>query len=258
MEKECWVRPTAPCEYEETERVTRDAFWNYYAPGCYEHYLLHRMRNCPDLLRELDLVAVADGKVAANSVCMKARLLTDEGREVSDILTLGPIAVRPEFQCRGIGGRLIAHTKHVARDLGYRAILLCGDPEYYVRQGFVPAETFGIRNAENFFMDALLACELFEGALSGMGGRYFEHEIYQIDPDEAETFDRTFPYKEKRRPDVRTVRLAGEPMQESLNKKLRKFRKRDLRSFHDESRCPSVISQASCLYVFDDGLLRNR
>ena len=39
------IRQEIPADYRETEEMTREAFWNQYAPGCMEHYLLHVMRN---------------------------------------------------------------------------------------------------------------------------------------------------------------------------------------------------------------------
>lgn len=45
-------------EYLESENIIREAFWNYYAPGCTEHYLMHIMRNSPKFIYELDIVAV--------------------------------------------------------------------------------------------------------------------------------------------------------------------------------------------------------
>ena len=41
------------------EEVTREAFWNQYAPGCDEHYPLHRMRAAEAFVPELSLVAEA-------------------------------------------------------------------------------------------------------------------------------------------------------------------------------------------------------
>lgn len=40
-------------------------------------------------------------------------------------------------------------------------------PDYYLRQGFVPAERYGIRNSENMYADVLQACELYGGVLKG-------------------------------------------------------------------------------------------
>lgn len=90
----------------------------------------------------------------------------------------------------GIGGRLISRTRELARELGFRALLLCGDPDYYLYQGFVPAEMLGIRTADNMYAMALHVCELYDGALSGIRGRYVEDSIYDIDPSAAEAFDR--------------------------------------------------------------------
>ena len=41
------LRIEQPSDYNETENVTREAFWNHFSPGCDEHYLLHIMRNHP-------------------------------------------------------------------------------------------------------------------------------------------------------------------------------------------------------------------
>lgn len=190
------LRPERPADYSETENMTREAFWNHYAPGCCEHYLLHVMRDSAAFVPELDFVAVHDGKIVGNIIYMKAVIEGDNG-EKYDVLCLGPISVLPEYQRKGVGGRLIEHTRQLARELGFRAIFLCGDPEYYSRQGFTPAEAFGIRTADDMYMDALQVCELYDGALSGMKGRYVEDSIYEVDQTAAETFDKNFPPKEK-------------------------------------------------------------
>ena len=190
------LRTEQSCDYRETEEVTREAFWNYHSPGCDEHYLIHIMRGCAAFLPELDIVAVCGGKIVGNVVCLKSLILTDTGNEC-EVLSLGPISVLPEFQGRGIGSRLIAHTQNLARKMGYRAILLYGDPNYYTRHGFVAAETLGIRTSDNMYAVPLHVCELYENALLDMRGRYFEDDIYNVDAVAAEAFDKLFPPKEK-------------------------------------------------------------
>ena len=96
-------------------------------------------------------------------MCLRSFIRGDDGVR-REVLTLGPIGVLPEYQRRGIGGALIERTAEIARGMGFRAILLCGDPDYYARRGFVPAESFCIRNAENMYADALQARELYGGA----------------------------------------------------------------------------------------------
>ena len=183
-------------DYRETENVVREAFWNHFSPGCDEHYLLHIMRDSPAFVPELNVVAVVDDKIVGNIVYAKSIIRADNGNEY-EVLSLGPIAVLPEYQSKGIGGRMIEYTRQLAREMGFRAILLCGDPDYYLRQGFVPAETLGIRTGDNMYATALQGCELYEGALADAKGRYFEDPIYEIDEAAAIEFDKNFPLKEK-------------------------------------------------------------
>ena len=57
------LRLETPADYAETEKVVREAFWNVYARGCTEHYLVHVMRSSENFVRELAFVAVADNKM---------------------------------------------------------------------------------------------------------------------------------------------------------------------------------------------------
>lgn len=182
-------------DYFETENVIREAFWNHYSPACSEHFLIHIMRDCPAFVPELDIVAADGDKIVGNSMCMRAYIAGDDGNRY-EVLSLGPIGVLPEYQFQGIGGMMIARTKEIAKKLGFRGILLCGDPDYYTRQGFVAAEKYGIRNSENMYADALHAYELYEGAFACVQGCYFENEIYNVDEKLAKKFDKLFPMKE--------------------------------------------------------------
>lgn len=189
------LRTEKPSDYDETENVTREAFWNHYSPGCNEHYLLHVMRDCPDFIPELDIVAVYEGKIIGHVASIKSSIIGDDGKD-HEVLCLGPISVLPEYQRQGIGGQLIEHTKNIARAMGFRAILLYGDPDVYSRKGFVPAETFGLRTADDKYMPVMQVCVLYEHALAGITGRYVEHEIYHVDEEAGAEFDKKFPPKE--------------------------------------------------------------
>ena len=123
-------------------------------------------------------------------------------------MSLGHISVLPEYQQQGLGGRMIALTKKLASEMGFRAILLCGDPDYYLRQGFIPAETLGIRTEDNMYATALHVCELYDNALANVKGRYIEDKIYQIDKSAANEFDKRFPPKEI---------VVGTPSQKRFN-----------------------------------------
>lgn len=131
------IRQERPEERRAVETLVRNAFWNQYAPGCMEHYLLHILRSHKDFVPPLNLVAELEGEPVGQCACVKGKLWGDDGA-VCTVLTLGPIAVRPDFQNRGIGGMLLARTAEIAKGLGYTAIFLTGDPAYYSRYGYLP------------------------------------------------------------------------------------------------------------------------
>ncbi len=165
------------------------------------------MRNHPKFVPELDIVAEHNNKIVGNVVCLKSFIMADDGNQY-EVLSLGPISVLPEYQQQGIGGRMIALTKKLASEMGFRAILLCGYPGYYLRQGFIPAETLGIRTEDNMYATALHVCELYDNALANVKGRYIEDKIYQIDKSAANEFDKRFPPKEI---------VVGTPSQKRFN-----------------------------------------
>ena len=84
---------------------------------------------------------------------------------VIEAVALGPLAVRPDEQRKGIGGRLIKAGIAECRRRGWDAIFLLGHPQYYPRFGFqcaagmrVSAEP-GVNLAHFFYM------EMWEGAV---------------------------------------------------------------------------------------------
>jgi len=51
-------------------------------------------------------------------------------------LLLGPLAVSPELQGKGVGRALMRHGLDLARERGHRLVVLVGDEPYYARVGF--------------------------------------------------------------------------------------------------------------------------
>jgi len=190
------IRKEQKKDYKEVETVTREAFWNHHSPGCDEHYLVHIMRTSPAFVKELDYVAVDDNRIVGNIMYIETYILGDDNKKYP-VLCFGPVSVLPEYQGKGIGSKLIEHTKIIAKDLGYKAILIFGDPEFYKRVGFVGAQTYSIGTWQNTYAVPLLACELVAGALAECKGRFFEGEIYEIDKEKSEAFDKNFAPKEK-------------------------------------------------------------
>lgn len=202
------VRLETPADHRDVEHLTREAFWNLYKPGCDEHLILHKMRDLPAFVEDLDLVATdATGRLVGSVVATEARIVGD-GRDDVTVLCLGPVAVAPDHQRQGIGSLLIERLLARARELGYPAVVLFGDPRYYARFGFSNAEEFGIQTSTGENFDAFMVAELRDGALLGVEGRFLADPVFETDPDEVEAFDRTFPPRQKM---VTDTQLKGPP-----------------------------------------------
>ncbi len=193
---EITLRREEPADYFQTENLTREAFWDVYQPGCDEHLIVHQIRSVPEFIPELTFIALVRGKLAGHIMYTKAYILTDKEKK-EELLCLGPVSVLPSLQKQGIGAKLIRHSLQEAASLGYRGVLLFGDPAYYSRFGFVNAADYGITTADGQNFDAFMALELREQGLDGIRGKYLENPVFQVDPKELEAFEKLFPPKEK-------------------------------------------------------------
>jgi predicted N-acetyltransferase YhbS len=182
-------------DYRTVEELTREAFWNYHVPGCDEHLLAHNLRESSVFIKELDFVALYGNKIVGN--IMYAKAIIEKNDLKYDVLTFGPLSVLPEYQNNGIGGKLVTHTVKLSRELGYKAIIIYGDPKYYKRFGFMESKEYKITNNDKKFPAALLVLELYPNALNGIEGIFNEGKVYEIDKNEAENFDKYFTAKEK-------------------------------------------------------------
>jgi putative acetyltransferase len=93
-----------------------------------------------------------------------------------NIMGLGPMAVAPDHQRKGIGSALVREGLKRCKQLGCQAVVVLGHAEYYPRFGFVPAARYGIRSGYDVPDDVFMIAELVVGALRGASGviRYDE------------------------------------------------------------------------------------
>lgn len=193
------LRLEEPSDYAEVENLTREAFWNKYAPGCTEHYLLHILRESPGYVPDLHFVAAMGDQIVGSIVYSRCTVVADNG-ERWPMLTFGPISVWPKYQRQGIGSALIEHTTGLARERGERAVIICGSPDYYGRFGFRPSACYGITMPDGGSFDAFQALELHPGAISGVNGRYYQDKAFErLDSASVAAFDASFPPKIKLR-----------------------------------------------------------
>jgi predicted N-acetyltransferase YhbS len=202
-----YLRLEQPQDHRVVEEMTREAFWGMNHPDCDEHLLAHKLRGIPAFVPELDYVAEVDGKIVGNIMYSKGKIVDPEGQEY-EVLNFGPLSVLPEYQNCGVGKALMRHTIAKAKRLGYRAILFFGHPDYYPRFGFKRAQMYNITTSDGKNIDAFMAMPLYDSALYGITGCYYEDPVFNLDEEEKTEFDKSFPYKEKQVLESADVLLA--------------------------------------------------
>jgi putative acetyltransferase len=133
---EILIRSEQPGDAASISHVNEDAFGQRL-----EARLVDRLRANGGVL--LSLVAVVDGRIAGHILFSPVRVDSD-GADCEGA-GLGPMAVLPEMQRRGIGSRLIAEGLAALRARGYPFVIVLGHPQFYPRFGFEPASRHGVR-----------------------------------------------------------------------------------------------------------------
>lgn len=101
--------------------------------------LVDELRDSDAWLPPLSLVAIeGGGDLVGHVLCTRGWVGS------AAALALGPLAVRPDRQGRGAGLALVHAVLGAADGLGEPLVALLGDPGYYARFGFGPAEHHGI------------------------------------------------------------------------------------------------------------------
>ncbi len=181
------------------ENLVREAFWNVYRPGCYEHYVLHILRKNKDFVPELNLVLEKDGEIIGQTVFVRAKIAADDGRTIP-VLMMGPICIDPRLQRCGYGKLLLDNALERAAAMDFGAVCFEGNIDFYGKSGFTFASDFGIRYhglPEGADASFFLCKELKQGYLDGITGEYATPEVYYVDDADVEAFDQSFPPKAK-------------------------------------------------------------
>ena len=95
------------------------------------------------------------------------------GKYEDKLLLLSPVAVKTELQRQHISRELIEYGLKKAADMGYKAVIVEGNPMNYRSRGFVTSAPFGITAHESVGLPApecLMVQELVPGGLEGIRG----------------------------------------------------------------------------------------
>ncbi len=162
------IRQEKPSEYPTIYTLVQLAFQTAKVSNGNEQDFVNKLRESSNYIPELALVAEEDGKIVGHIMLTKTTVATSE-RKIEALL-IAPLSVALEYRNRGIGSKLVLASFEVAKKMGYNAVFVVGDPEFYGRFGFKASVSFGIRHVPVIGDQYVMVYELTSGALSGITG----------------------------------------------------------------------------------------
>ena len=198
---EYFIRPETKEDERTVEEITRKAFWNIHSPGCNEHYLAYKLRNSRDFINELDLVITHQNQVIGNIMYTRSYIINSDQQRV-ETTTFGPVSILPEYQKKGFGFVLIQESMKMAKEMGFPAIIIFGNPHDYCKHGFVGSKKYNIGMENEIFPCGLLIKVFNEKSIQNSKWILHESDSYNISEDqEFEEYEKRFePMKKKWKP----------------------------------------------------------
>ena len=141
--------------------------------------LVNEIRSKKYYEKELDLMMVNENdEVIGLALFSRFHI---EGKYENELLLLSPVAVKSKYQRQHISKDLIEYGINKARKLGYKAILVEGNPLNYRSRGFKTSADYGIYAHESIHLPAkecLMVLALKDNALDNIHG-YVNYDFYE-------------------------------------------------------------------------------
>ena len=148
--------------------------------------LVEEIRSKKYYIPELELIMVDESdEIIGYAMFSRFHI---EGRYDRELLLLSPVAVKPELQRQHISREMIEFGFERARSLGYKAVMVEGDPRNYHSRGFETSARHGIVAGPGIHLphvDCLMVAALVPGGLEAMHG-VVDYGMYEtLCPPEA-------------------------------------------------------------------------
>ena len=167
------IRPEKLSEYEKVNKLIYDAFSEQHGieTGKFmmKHFIEERQKDT--YIPELSLVAVLEEGLIVGEVALHETNIITESGEITQ-LVLAQSAVLPKYRMQGIMRMLVEYALCEAKNMGYGAVFLGGNPRLYARFGFVPSSTYEIyhKDRQKWGDEGFMVCILKQGVLDGVTG----------------------------------------------------------------------------------------
>lgn len=162
------IRKEEARDFQEIYSLVKVAFQSAKVANGTEQDFVNKLRISGNYIPELALVAQEDVKLVGHIMLTKTYVATRGSK--FEALLLAPLSVALEYRRRGIGSKLIRKSFELAKNFGYKAVFVAGDPAFYSRFGFKSTSSLGIKHVPAIPDQFVMVHELFSGALTGVNG----------------------------------------------------------------------------------------
>ncbi len=195
--------------------LVEDVFTKYKSPeeGKIVRELVEEIRRKKYYIPGLELIMVNElDEVIGYAMFSRFHI---EGKYEDELLMLTPVAVKTELQRTHISKDLLEFGFIRAKNMGFKAVLVEGNPRNYNPRGFQSSYKFGIEAGPHIKLphrDCLMVKELEKGALDKIKGLvdYSFYKMLQAGPEIWNAYDAHFNIVEN------TTLIRGEPIPEGL------------------------------------------
>lgn len=168
MLEEITIRQAESRDYPVIFELIKKAFEHEEHSDHREQFLVERLTQSDAFVPELSLVAESEEQIIGYILLNKIQIVNAESKNTA--LALAPVAVLPERQGQGVGGKLIQAAHQSAVTAGFDSIILLGHANYYPKFGYQPANHYDISLPFDVPEENCMAIELKQNALAEISG----------------------------------------------------------------------------------------
>lgn len=175
------IQPIEEKQKKEALDFVEKVFTEYQdeAEGRMVRALVEEIRRKRFYIPELELAALDETEAIIGYVMFSG--FSIEGKYEGELLLLSPAAVRTDLQRQHISKDMIEYGFRQAEKMGYKAVLVEGNPQNYHARGFQTAADFGLLPGRSVHLpriECLMVKELQAGALARIKGTV-EYDFYE-------------------------------------------------------------------------------
>lgn len=163
------IRTETEKDFQAIHNLVETAFQTAKVSDGREQDFVLQLRVSGNYIPELALVLEDGGEIIGHIMLTRTQIETVSG--IVESLLLGPVAIKLEKRNRGYGGKLIRESLKRAKKMGFRSVVLVGDPDFYCQFGFVETAQRDILNTNGIPDRYVQICELVPDSLTGVRGK---------------------------------------------------------------------------------------